>query len=132
MTPAVTFYHKRFFIPDVGACAVSVLDRSIAVNRRGAVTFALISVIFLSIAAYLVSMYYFFAVGMALRSRTAMLRDLDDSNVALELRIQAKETAFASDHKDVLESMQKISSIKYLTPANVAVSQRSGSSHNTP
>lgn len=132
MTWAVTLYQRRLFVPDIGAYAVSVLERFTVINRRGVITIGLGSVIALSVAAYLVSMYYFFAVGMALRSRTEMLRDLDNSNVALELRIQTKETGFALEHKDVLESMQKISSIKYLAPANMAVSQRNTNTTYTP
>ena len=96
-----------------------------ALNPRGVITFFLMVVVVASIVVYISSLYYMFVLGFRIQKGTSMARDIEESNTAIDLDIQRRETAFAQLHSDVLQSMQKISRIRYLTADNVAISHSS-------
>ena len=53
---------------------------------------------------------------------SASLMLLTEKNAVLELKIRQKETGVAERMDELIDRMQKVSSIQYLAPENVAVS----------
>ncbi|MDP3770190.1 MAG: hypothetical protein U1A25_01970 [Candidatus Sungbacteria bacterium] len=93
------------------------------INDRGSITAMIIGWGGAAIASYLIAVYYFFGLGASMQQKSLLIKELTESNTIIELTIQQKETAFARDNEDVLESMQKISDIRYVTPTDTSVSR---------
>lgn len=77
----------------------------------------------IAVASYLIAVYSVFGLSAGMQQKSLLLKELAESNTITELHIQQKETEFARDNEDVLESMQKISDIHYVIPAETAVSR---------
>lgn len=92
-------------------------------NQRGAVTNAAISVIAVAVATYLIAVYSLFGLAVTLQQKTTAIRELNESNTITELNLQQKQTGFARNNQDVLQSMEKISDMRYVMPADTAVSR---------
>lgn len=74
---------------------------------------------------YGVSLYATFDLGFQIRHDSTELRNAKIGLEEKELEAQSVLSTFASEHKVVLESMEKISAIKYLIPQSVVTSQAS-------
>lgn len=72
---------------------------------------------------YLIAMYSVFGLGIALQQQSTVAKDLTESNIIAELNLQQRQTEFAKNNKDVLRSMQKISDMRYVLPADTAMSR---------
>lgn len=72
---------------------------------------------------YLTAMYSVFGLGIALQEQSTTAKDLTESNIIAELNLQQRQTEFARNNKDVLQSMQKISDMRYVLPSDIAVSR---------
>ncbi len=91
-------------------------------NKGGFISLILILTIVISIAGYLAVLFLTFDLGFKIQAAEREFVKLKDAAATLELKIQKEETSFIENHKDVLESMERVSSIKYLTIDNFAVS----------
>lgn len=76
------------------------------------------------ITLYLGSLYITFKTGFTLQEVTNRIAKVDEDILSLELRLQERRGRLAHDHKTVLESMERISNIKYLTIGTQAASLR--------
>ncbi len=72
---------------------------------------------------YLVAMYFIFGLGIALQEQSTVAKDLTESNIIAELNLQQRQTEFVRNNADVLQSMQKISDMRYILPTDTAVSR---------
>lgn len=93
------------------------------INDQGYVTAIIIAWSATAIASYLIAVYVLFGLSASMQQKSLLLKELTESNTIVELNIQQKETAFVRDNQNVLESMQKISDIRYVIPVDTAVSR---------
>jgi hypothetical protein len=97
-------------------------ERFYDLNQKGFITLTLILLIVFSIISYLAALFLTFDSGFKIQTAEREFTKLKNTAATLELQVQKEETSFAKDHKDILESMERVSSIKYLTVDNFAVS----------
>lgn len=76
-----------------------------------------------AILVYLIAVYSVFGLSVTLSKNGAVVKVLTESNTIIKLNLDQKRTGFARDNQDILESMQKIAEIRYLVPADTAVSR---------
>lgn len=91
-------------------------------NRRGTVTIMLFVALTLGAGLYLGALFQTFQSGFALRKDTVVRERTQDAVAKLELKVQERQASLVSEHEQILASMEKITSITYLTPERVAVS----------
>lgn len=94
----------------------------LGINQKGIFTFGMLGVVFLSIASYLVSLYFGFTLGFQMRKNNEVLSKLSDNVLAAELKLQSSETNLVKDNVAITKSMEEITSIKYITPEDSSVS----------
>lgn len=94
-------------------------NRFAELNRNGIISIAFFAFAALLIAAYLAALYWTFGIGFSLQDDAKTLSQLAKENVALELKVQQKESKLTEEHADILDAMEHISSIHYLTPENM-------------
>lgn len=88
-----------------------------------AVTLILAWLIGAMLIFYGISMYSTFDLGFQIRQNTRELRNVGVKLEEKELEVQAILSSFASEHKIVLESMEKISVMHYIVPPSFVSSQ---------
>lgn len=92
------------------------------INQKGLVTFCLLGIITLGALQYLGALYGVFSFGLQLRDENRQIAQLSEDTDGLELKVQRSAATFLVEHKELLDSMEKISEVRYLTGENVAVS----------
>ncbi|GEM_PF-4995761 len=97
-------------------------------NRRF-ITGAAIGWIVLAIVTYLVAAYSLFGFGIAVQQKSVLIKALTESNTIVELNLQQRQTQFAINNAGILESMQKISDMRYVLPTDTAVSRADMADH---
>lgn len=83
----------------------------------------LIAAIIFSVAAYLIALFLSFSVGFQIQKQAAAEEELARTLQETELSLQRKMDLLAEGQVSWLESMERVSSIRYLRPENVAVLQ---------
>ena len=94
-------------------------------NKNGLFTISVLALHAIFAVTYLASLYLSFSYGFEIQKGNTSLRELEKKTLERELIVQEKIQALAGDNHPVLESMEKVSTIRYLTPENVAVSSPS-------
>ena len=84
-------------------------------NRDGRVSMALGIVIAISAGVYMASMMALFHLGFSMQGTAAIMARLEQDIRKNEILLQRDTADFADAHKDILQTMEKISSITYLT-----------------
>jgi riboflavin synthase len=121
---------QRHIVPTLFDNRIFRISRAFRlINDRGYITAMIIGWNGAAIASYLIAVYCLFGLGAGMQQKSLLVKELIQSNTIIELTIQQKETAFARDNEDVLELMQKISDIRYVTPPDSSVSRVDVSSH---
>lgn len=92
-------------------------------NRKGLVTLLLVGMIILSGVGYLLLLSRVFDLGFRMQSFSRQMPELTDEAQSFELELQHRQFAFDGAHAGMVGSMERISSVKYLTPHTVSVSQ---------
>jgi len=92
------------------------------INRRGLLTAFFLGVIGTSVAVYLAALYTLFGSGIIIKQKTSELKKLMQAVIIIESAVQEKQTTLLVQNKDVFDAMEKISTIRYVLPENVAVS----------
>ncbi len=95
------------------------------INRKSAVTFCLLGIMLLGAFQYLGALYQIFSFGLRLQDENREIGVLDQEVNALDLKIQRAVANFAAEHQEALSSMEKISTVRYITGAQEAVSYAS-------
>lgn len=103
--------------------AGATLGRFQEINSKGWVTVLSGVVITISLALYIFSLYGSFGLGFKIRSHQAQVLELQNTVLNLELKLEKKQTDFTEEYKDVVESMEKISAIRYISAESVASSR---------
>ena len=76
-----------------------------------------------AIATYLIAVYSLFGLGVTIQQKMTELKNLTEANTISELNLGQQQTAFAKNNEDILQSMEKITNIRYLMPADTSLSQ---------
>ena len=91
------------------------------INKKGAITIASVFFITAGAAIYITLLMVSFHAGIELRAINARVSEETRETTQLELAFREQEANFAERHADMLGRMEKISSVKYLAPENVAM-----------
>lgn len=97
-------------------------ERFYDLNQKGLITLTFILIIVFSIISYLAALFLTFNLSFKIQAAEKEAAKLKNTAAVLEFQIQKEEASFVQDHKNILESMEKVSNIKYLTSDNFAVS----------
>ena len=117
----LVFAHKRFLEFPSLFPAVFSSGWFLRKNRRGLITIFLLTLLFSAVAGYLAGLYFTFQSGLGAKDNNQKFAKLRSEIAILELRVQERQAFTNADVRAVLDSMEKISSMKYLTPESVAV-----------
>lgn len=92
-------------------------------NKRGIFTLSIFVLAGILVGIYLVSLYLSFFYGFEIQTGNTAVRSLEKAVLERELILQERIKALAGENYPVLKSMEKVSTIRYLTSENVAVSK---------
>ena len=94
-----------------------------ALQERGFITHMMLALIAGAILAYLIAVYSLFGLGVTLQQKSMVLKELTDTNRITELNLGQQQTGFAKNNEDILQSMEKISDLRYVLPTDTSVSR---------
>ncbi len=77
----------------------------------------------LAAVVYLVALFYSFSSGFEIQSSMRLEDDVAEALQAKELALQEKIGLLANRQGSILESMERVSAIKYLTARGLAVNK---------
>ncbi|MBI3442751.1 MAG: hypothetical protein HY007_03215 [Candidatus Sungbacteria bacterium] len=92
------------------------------INQKSTVTYCLIGLMALGAIQYLGALYSIFSFGLRLQSENRQISRLSGDVDALELNVQRISANFPVEHKEQLDSMEKISQVLYLRQDQKVVS----------
>jgi len=84
------------------------------VNRHGLLSVGLSLAIAAGAAAYLVALMTIFHLGLQMQQTSGEMSRLEQDILKSEIALQQDDANFVSAHKDILDGMEKISSITYV------------------
>lgn len=88
------------------------------INERGLVSVILIAILFSFVVAYFAGIYMTFSLGMVIQKQGKEEKQLSKEVQEKELTLQKELTSLAEIKPDILESMVRVSGIKYLSTPN--------------
>lgn len=122
MTALVYAYQNMASRMTLGEIGIAQSFRFAEINRKGTLTFCLLAVMLLGSLQYIGALYAVFSVGLRLQTENRHISSLSQEVDALEVRTQRASANFSMEHKDLLDSMEKISQVKYITGTQETVS----------
>lgn len=121
MTTLLLALQKNYFYQSKTAYVYSEETASTLFFQKRT-TYAMFGGILILVTAYIVSLYLIFYWGFTVRTNNEVAQVLEDERLSAEVMVQRKESSLVKDHKIILESMEKISAIRYVRPVSFAVS----------
>ena len=91
-------------------------------NKKGMASSLLLAIILISVIGYVAALFVVFNLGIKIQTTEKELAKLSSDATLLEAQIQKQESSFIQDRQDVLETMEQVSSIKYLRLDNFVFS----------
>lgn len=85
-------------------------------NMYGLISFGIITLLIIALVGYLAAIYFIINTGFAIQKHEEVMAEISEDFLVMELAAQSGKTKLAEDQKSVLESMEKISAVKYLLP----------------
>ncbi|MEK7082384.1 MAG: hypothetical protein AAB915_01770 [Patescibacteria group bacterium] len=113
MTTLILAAHKAYSFRVYGYLA-GVRETFLAVNRRGFLSVGLCAVIAGSAALYLIALVTLFHLGLQMQTVSGRIARLEEDVLKKEIALQESDADFAAAHKNILDDMEKISSITYI------------------
>ena len=92
------------------------------INAGGNLTLVIALACALSITVYMGGLYFASGAGFEIKGATKNISRLETEVLKLEFKVEATKTAFAKDSGFIVESMDQISNIKYLTAESFVAS----------
>lgn len=92
------------------------------INNRGGVTFVFIFIILITALSYLAAFFITFNAGFGMGKQTQELSRAKELLSETLFEFQKQKALIAETQNQVFVSMEKISSIQYIMPRNVAFS----------
>lgn len=96
--------------------------RFLQLNPHGIVSAALVGSVAVVATVYLVAVYSTFRLGFMLQEQAGIETKLHEANVKFEFEKQQKNLALPQAHAAFLQSMEKVSVVRYLQSKSVAIS----------
>lgn len=97
-------------------------ERFLPLNRRGILTIALCAAILSGLGASVAMRYWIAGAGFRLETQTRRLLGARDNLTKAELALRSAEAALSGSDAELLAGMEKITTIRYVTPPSVASS----------
>lgn len=85
-------------------------------NKYGFISLGIITILVITLVGYLAAIYFIINIGFVIQKHEEVMAEISEDFLAMELAAQGGRTKLAEDQKSVLESMEKISAVKYLLP----------------
>ena len=85
-------------------------------NKYGLISSGVIAILIITLGSYLTALYFIINTGFAIQEQEKTMVQINEEFLAMELTTQNNRTKLAEDQKPILESMEKISTVKYLLP----------------
>lgn len=118
-----SYSQRRIYIFSRNERYVSLSNTFRLFCNGGFATGAAIAWIILGTAIYLIAVYSSFGLEIGLQQKFLVVKNLTESNTIIELNLRQRQTEFTKNNQDILESMQKISDMRYVLPTDTAVSR---------
>lgn len=96
-------------------------------NNRGYITYAIFAAIAVMTITYLIAFFAAFSAGFEMENRFQELSRIKNAVNEVSFTLREQKTRVTEIHKPIFTSMEKISSIQYIQPSNVALSSLSSS-----
>ena len=120
MTTSIFAIRKEYQL-SLPKLVARVKMRFFEMNKKGRITTVLMGIIAVSAASYLTAMAALFHMGLRIQGSVHTVERLKQDILYDEIALQQDDANFVVIHKDTLQSMEKISSITYLTLDKVTV-----------
>ena len=88
-------------------------------NRGGSISAVLITILSLAIAGYFISLYTIFQFGFILQENHVKIEQLSDVVLRQELILQKKIGFLESDSREIIKSLEKVSTVRFIPPSNM-------------
>ena len=92
-------------------------------RSRGFFTRMTIAWIAGAVLTYLIATYSLLGLSVTMQQKSAALKGLTETNTITGLNLRQKQTEFARNNEDILQSMEKISDMRYVMPPSTSVSR---------
>ena len=114
--------HRKIIPLALSAKMVHIVEGFRVLNRRGFITVLfLISTTFL-VVGYLVGLFWTFNAGLSVGQDNATLNRLTEEYSRVALSVERQENTLAEEYGSLLQSMEKVSTMKYLEKDSVVAS----------
>lgn len=120
MTTLILTAQKIVPYAGIRSSAARMEEYFLAINARGLVTILFLGMLVAGVVGYLVLLGHTFNAGIRLRAAAADEAAEERSVKNLDLALREREANFAVQYQTALEGMDKVSSLTYLEPGNVA------------
>lgn len=99
-----------------------IKDLFLDYNRSGRITGALIGVILIFLVVYLTFLFVETNTNLITQKNNYTVSKLQEEAILVELKLQNSTALLAKNNNNIVESMVKVSGIKYITPVNIVFS----------
>ncbi len=89
-------------------------------SRAQKINIAAAGILAAALGIYVTALYFTFNLGFELRERAEEISSLEESLILLETETERRKTEFAKDHEDIVQSMEKVTSLKFLKPHQIS------------
>lgn len=111
--------HKRILMSNVIRTPYAI-EWLMEKSRGGRVTLWLLGGIIFCVFIYLLALFTTFSLSFQIRENTRRYDELSEHTLRSEILLQQRKSELAENHTLLLQSMERVSSVKYLTPESVA------------
>lgn len=96
------------------------------VNKNGTITIVSTTLIIFSVISYLLAAYFIFGLGFVLQEKNKEVSRYEAAAARKELKLHEAKNSLLRGGSVLLNSMEKVTSIKYLVPQGFAASNIGG------
>lgn len=112
---------KRVYVSRQTAVADYFSDTFFSLNYAGVVTIVSLGIILISIISYLAALFSTFGTGLDIQQYDLRIGRLIEEVSYAELKLNEAQILLLKGNQDFFESMEKVSSIRYIKPEGLAV-----------
>ena len=92
------------------------------VFKNSSATWLLATLLIVFLASYLGALYASIGISFSIQDQEKLIQDAEKDLLTVEVELQAKKSSLAKEKNSILESMEKVSNIRYILPKNYVVS----------
>ncbi len=114
------FVHDRLVETSIVRKWENFAERFALINRGGILTIVLLAAILSGLCASVAMRYWIAGAGFGVQAANRRLLQTRDELAGAELALRLAEAGLSASDGDILATMEKISTIRYVTPQSVA------------